>query len=35
MLGHGAVMKTKKNGSMTWKVIDSIDIDLADAIATK
>jgi hypothetical protein len=27
------VVKTKKNGSMTWKVIDSIDPDLAEAIA--
>ncbi len=32
LLGNEVVVKTKKNGSMTWKVIDSIDPDLAEAI---
>ena len=27
LLGQEVVVKTKKNGSMTWKVIDSIDPD--------
>jgi hypothetical protein len=32
LLGNEVVMKTKKNGSITWKVIDSIDPDPAEAI---
>ncbi len=32
LLGHDVVVKMKKNGSMTWKAIDSIDPDPAKAI---
>lgn len=32
LLGNEVVVKTKKNGSITWKVIDSIDPDPAEAI---